>query len=117
MARCSRPLASSSMRDLVQTLERAAPGEGMQPTAIPFAHVNHRSTTRGATAHVLEPSVWIYVAGQKRACAGREARELSQGDVLAISRPTRVVSQIVRVPFLCVRLTIDASLIASLASF
>jgi AraC-like DNA-binding protein len=104
------------MPDLFQSLQCAAPGEGMQPTAIPFAHVNHRSAVRGATAHVLEPSVWIYVAGQKRACAGREARELSQGDVLAISRPTRVVSQIVRVPFLCVRLTIDASLIASLAS-
>lgn len=103
------------MRDLVQILERAAPDEGMQPTAIPFAHVHHRSTARGATAHVLQPSVWIYVAGQKRACAGREARELAKGDVLAISRPTTVVSEIVRVPFLCVRLTIDAGLIADLA--
>jgi hypothetical protein len=84
------------MRDLVQALERAAPGEGMQPTAIPFAHVNHRSTARRATTHVLQPSVWIYVAGQKRACAGREARDLSEGDVLVISRPTTVVSEIVR---------------------
>jgi AraC-like DNA-binding protein len=104
------------MRDLVQTLERAAPGEGMQPTAIPFAHVNHRSTARRAAAHVLQPSVWIYVAGQKRACAGCDARELTEGDVLVISRPTTVVSEIVRVPFLCVRLTIDASLVAGLAA-
>jgi AraC-like DNA-binding protein len=104
------------MRDLVPTLERAAPGDGMQPTAIPFAHVNRRSTARGPTAHVLQPSVWVYVSGQKRACVGRRSRELSEGDVLAISRPTTVVSEIVRAPYLCVMLTVDAGLVASLAA-
>jgi AraC-like DNA-binding protein len=104
------------MRELVQTLERAAPGEGMQPTTIPFAQVNRRSRTRGATEHVLPPSVWIYVAGQKRAFSGRETRELSPGDAVAIARPTTVVSEILRVPFLCVRLTIHASLLADLAA-
>jgi AraC-like DNA-binding protein len=104
------------MRDLISYLEHAAPADGMQPTAIPFAWVNRRSATRGPTTHVLPPSVWIYVAGQKRACDGREAREISEGDVLALSRPTTVVSEVVRAPSLCVMLTVDASLIAGLAS-
>jgi AraC-like DNA-binding protein len=104
------------MRDLLPTLEHAAPGDGMQPTAISFAHVNRRSTTRAPTTHVLQPSVWIYVAGHKRARVGREARELSEGDVLALSRPTTVVSEVIRAPYLCVTLTVDAGLIASLAA-
>ena len=104
------------MRDLLPYLEHAAPGDGMRPTAIPFARVNRRSTARGPSTHALQPSVWICVAGHKRACVGREARELAEGGVLALARPTTVVSEIVRAPYLCVTLAVDASLIADLAA-
>lgn len=103
------------MRDLVPYLEHAAPGEGMQSTAIPFAQVNRRAKARGTVAHALPPSVWIYVSGHKRARVGRDTRDLSAGEVFALSRPTTVVSEIVRAPYLGVMLTLDASLIADLA--
>jgi hypothetical protein len=103
------------MRDLLPHLEHAALDDGMSSTAIPFAHVNRRRVARGAVAHVLQPSVWIYVAGHKRARVGRQARDLSAGDVLTLACPTTVVSEIVSAPYLCVMLTVDASLIASLA--
>jgi AraC-like DNA-binding protein len=88
----------------------------MSSTPIPFAHVNRRRAARGPVSHVLQPSVWIYVAGHKRARVGRAVRELCAGDVLALSRPTTVVSEIVSAPYLCVMLSVDSSLIASLAS-
>jgi AraC-like DNA-binding protein len=103
------------MRDLLPYLEHAAPGDGMSSTSIPFAHVNRRRAARGPVAHVLPPSVWIHVAGHKRARVGREVRELSAGDVHALSRPTTVVSEVVRAPYLCVMLSVEPSLIASLA--
>ncbi|HEU4581814.1 MAG TPA: AraC family transcriptional regulator N-terminal domain-containing protein [Polyangiaceae bacterium] len=104
------------MRDLLPYLEHAAPRDGLSATSIPFAHVNRRRAARGPVAHVLQPSVWIYVAGHKRARVGREVHELSAGDVHVLARPTTVISEIVSAPYLCVMLSVDASLIASLAA-
>lgn len=104
------------MRDLVRYLAHVAPAEGMQPTAISFLQVNRRSKARGPVARVLPPSVWIYLAGQKRARVGRQTYDLSQGQVFGLSRSTTVVSEIVRAPYLGVMLTFEASSIVSLAA-
>lgn len=105
------------MRDLIPCLEHAAPVEGMSSTAVTFMRVNRRSQPGSPHAHVLRPSVGVFVAGQKHARIGSRAMELQPGDTFTVTRATPVVSHIVRAPYLAVMLAVDVDLVAELATF
>ena len=105
------------MHDLIPNLERAAPADGMTPTAVPFMCVNRRSRAGTPHAHVLPPCVGVFVAGGKRVRLGRRDVHLRQGDIFAVARATPVVSHVVAAPYLSVMLSVDVELVAELAAF
>lgn len=105
------------MRDLIPTLEHAAPGDGMTPTAVPFMRVNRRARPGSPHAHVLRPCVGVFVAGHKHARIGGRDLHLRHGDTLVVPRATPTISRIVRAPYLALMLAVDVELVASLVSF
>lgn len=105
------------MHDLLDSLDRAAPADGMTPTAVPFMRVSRRSRAGAPHAHVLSPCVGVFLAGHKNVRIGDRDVHFRQGDVLALTRATPVISRIVRAPYLCVMLSVDAEVLAGLAAF
>lgn len=105
------------MRDLVPYLGHVAIADGVSPTALPFMRVNRRSRSGTPHAHVLQPGIGIFVAGDKLVGIGNRRHIFRRGDVIATSRATTVTSRIVRAPYLCAMLSIDVDLITSLMSF
>src|SRR5262245_33536877 len=102
------------MRDLIPSLEHAAPDDGMTSTVVPFMKLNRRSRPGSPHAHVLRPCVGVFVAGHKRARIGGRDIHLRPGDLLTVARATPTISHIVRAPYLAVMLAVDVELVASL---
>jgi len=106
------------VRELAQLIARHSSGDGVHPTRIPRVDIL-RAEQPSQPIHSFQlPSVCLIAQGRKQVMLGRQTFEYDRSSYLVVSVDVPVVGQILESspekPYLCLRLSLEPSLIAEL---
>jgi AraC-like DNA-binding protein len=112
------PEAASEHRSLVRLLDRHAPAEGSNPTALPGVEVMRAIRPRQRAPVVSEAAICIVAQGSKRAYLGDEVYTYDPFQYLVLSVPLPIEAHIVEAslerPYLSLRIGVDPVLLGEL---
>jgi hypothetical protein len=104
---------------LCTLLEKYAPQEGRNSTAIPWLHAFRYTRPTKTVLSLYSPSIYLVAQGAKQLLLNDELYSYAAGDYLALSVDLPITSQVTRAspecPFLCFQLDIDALIINDVA--
>ncbi len=109
------------MRDeLTRRIALRAPAEGDVPTEISGLRLHRRSEPSACTSATYEPSMVVFVQGQKRINVGKTVYLCDRKNFLLTSIDLPVVSQVTNAtpesPFLCLVLKLDMQMVREILS-
>ncbi|CTQ50516.1 AraC family transcriptional regulator [Jannaschia donghaensis] len=108
------------LRTLTTKVARSARTDGIHATPVPRLHLIRSGTPTQDIHAVHEPAICIVVQGAKRVLLGEQVYEYDAARYLAVSFDLPIVGQVTQAtpdrPYLCLKLDIEASLLAELAA-
>lgn len=107
---------SAPSAEIAQLLARLTPGDGCHATPIDGLFLLRSAKANEAVHAVQEPAVCLVVQGAKRVILGSEAYRYDRARYLVVTAGLPVCGEVLEAspetPYLCVRLDIDAQLVA-----
>lgn len=104
--------------DLAQLIERHAPAEGANETALPDLLLTRSTRPTPRSPVISQPSICIVAQGSKRAYLGSEVYTYDPLQYLVLSVPLAIDGQVVEAsqerPYLSLRLSVDPAMLSEL---
>lgn len=109
-----------TISELIERSEANLPGlgspEGYFPGGVPGLGFVRHSVPTPVEATIYEPVVCLILRGRKQTTAGPMAVDFGPGESLVVSHDLPVLSQVTECPYLALILSLDISLLRTLAS-